>query len=74
MKFDDPGEDAGGSLSPSVRRAWIEILVCNCKRTGSRKSPSVRRAWIEIYTVRITYTPIRSPSVRRAWIEIHTRN
>ena len=67
MKFDDPGEDAGGSLSPSVRRAWIEILVCNCKRTGSRKSPSVRRAWIEIPSSRLAperqYVTLREEGV-----------
>ena len=38
-------------LSPSSRRAWIEIFRC---RTGCRRrgSPSSRRAWIEIATSR----------------------
>ena len=35
-------------LSPSSRRAWIEIKMC-CKAIAMRKSsPSSRRAWIEI--------------------------
>ena len=36
-----------GDMSPSSRRAWIEITGCGsaCK---SNRSPSSRRAWIEI--------------------------
>ena len=34
-------------LSPSSRRAWIEIYWCGY-RDGLDKSPSSRRAWIEI--------------------------
>ena len=36
-----------GSMSPSIRREWIEImqLIFHIKRV---KSPSIRREWIEI--------------------------
>ena len=35
-------------MSPSTRRAWIEIaILVDCGRLRSR-SPSTRRAWIEI--------------------------
>ena len=34
-------------LSPSSRRAWIEIKIRNCNWKYSQ-SPSSRRAWIEI--------------------------
>ena len=34
-------------LSPSVRRAWIEIQRAR-PYGGKCRSPSVRRAWIEI--------------------------
>ena len=35
-------------LSPSVRRAWIEMRSGQC-RSVTPMSPSVRRAWIEIF-------------------------
>ena len=35
-------------LSPSSRRAWIEILVTLGAVRAAAKSPSSRRAWIEI--------------------------
>ena len=34
-------------MSPSSRRAWIEILRCTAP-VLRRRSPSSRRAWIEI--------------------------
>ena len=34
-------------MSPSVRRAWIEIMMMAGMDEHTR-SPSVRRAWIEI--------------------------
>mgnify|MGYP005843615679 CR=1 FL=1 len=34
-------------MSPSSRRAWIEIICCP-RRKHCRPSPSSRRAWIEI--------------------------
>ena len=34
-------------LSPSSRRAWIEIMTKLCEAAGL-SSPSSRRAWIEI--------------------------
>ena len=59
------------SLSPSPRRAWIEIVPYEQWDNGSLKSPSPRRAWIEIYIVILTVMSfILSPSPRRAWIEI----
>ena len=36
------------SMSPSVRRAWIEIGVKLFGGFDGNRSPSVRRAWIEI--------------------------
>ena len=38
--------------SPSVRRAWIEMIAVG-KRSPSTGSPSVRRAWIEILSFQI---------------------
>ena len=35
-------------LSPSSRRAWIEIKKCNNRWQMLTGSPSSRRAWIEI--------------------------
>ena len=37
-----------GTLSPSSRRAWIEIGLYLCTILQARSSPSSRRAWIEI--------------------------
>ena len=42
-------------LSPSSRRAWIEIDLKPCVFDGLGESPSSRRAWIEIL---ISYTKI----------------
>ena len=39
-------------MSPSSRRAWIEILVCVLQLTV-QGSPSSRRAWIEMSNVLI---------------------
>ena len=59
-----------GTMSPSSRRAWIEIL----SRQGSSSSRRVallaegvdrNSKWFESYTGTLT-----SPSSRRAWIEI----
>ena len=56
-------------LSPSTRRAWIEINRANYK-WGVHESPSTRRAWIEILLYRFLRFLSQSPSTRRAWIEI----
>ena len=37
-----------GSVSPSTRRAWIEMLKPASHALISSPSPSTRRAWIEI--------------------------
>ena len=58
-------------LSPSTRRAWIEIAPPS-KWRGGGVSPSTRRAWIEIVTLITLYSMNSSPSTRRAWIEIET--
>ena len=39
-------------LSPSTRRAWIEIQDASWGEFRRQLSPSTRRAWIEIYTFR----------------------
>ena len=36
-------------MSPSSRRAWIEIGKAGADALGGGLSPSSRRAWIEIY-------------------------
>ena len=59
-------------LSPSVRRAWIEILLLVSNSPKNWSSPSVRRAWIEIFIFRNINGSGKSPSVRRAWIEIRS--
>ena len=56
-------------MSPSPRRAWIEIPrgMVNFKTAAS---PSPRRAWIEIILPDGGRDCSGSPSPRRAWIEI----
>ena len=57
-------------VSPSSRRAWIEIPLCFAQPSPDW-SPSSRRAWIEIfYDSRDGHLVEESPSSRRAWIEI----
>ena len=41
-------QDAKNVLSPSSRRAWIEIVQTRTTRMTAARSPSSRRAWIEI--------------------------
>ena len=36
-------------LSPSSRRAWIEMLALEVSTSADSASPSSRRAWIEIF-------------------------
>ena len=59
-------------LSPSSRRAWIEITQAFWPSFRPR-SPSSRRAWIEIVKKTSHSYPLLSPSSRRAWIEIAGR-
>ena len=40
------------AMSPSVRRAWIEIFPSQAENEAFTMSPSVRRAWIEIRFLR----------------------
>ena len=58
-------------VSPSARRAWIEIPSGIAGYTARTGSPSARRAWIEITEIcpPCCWTDM-SPSARRAWIEI----
>ena len=59
-------------LSPSSRRAWIEIAGRNGQEIRAQPSPSSRRAWIEMTEGGDKHCLISlSPSSRRAWIEIH---
>ena len=45
----DIGPDKHYCMSPSSRRAWIEMSIWGlCHPSGSGASPSSRRAWIEI--------------------------
>ena len=59
-------------MSPSTRRAWIEMQLANQVFKCDEKSPSTRRAWIEIPIRETVAVRVRqlSPSTRRAWIEI----
>ena len=57
-------------LSPSSRRAWIEILFTSFLRMRECASPSSRRAWIEIHVMLYEDAAQKSPSSRRAWIEM----
>ena len=45
-------------LSPSSRRAWIE-MVALCARGFVMRSPSSRRAWIEIFLHELWYNIYR---------------
>ena len=56
-------------MSPSSRRAWIEIHG-SVLHDHDVPSPSSRRAWIEITIPSLQTWENRSPSSRRAWIEI----
>ena len=57
-------------LSPSSRRAWIEINYSDSSQYVGT-SPSSRRAWIEIVPITAMQNAEQmSPSSRRAWIEI----
>ena len=42
-------------LSPSTRRAWIEIRALYRDEAESGRSPSTRRAWIEIFNLRLLH-------------------
>ena len=57
-------------MSPSSRRAWIEIPTGRHAFYLNRTSPSSRRAWIEIELAQQCRRALESPSSRRAWIEI----
>ena len=59
-------------LSPSSRRAWIEISRARPKSCWTlSSSPSSRRAWIEmLIEIKFERISSQSPSSRRAWIEI----
>ena len=48
MKYGGLVDDLGYTLSPSSRRAWIEITNSWVTRGEAKRSPSSRRAWIEI--------------------------
>ena len=61
-------------VSPSTRRAWIEIPSRTTCCDHAEMSPSTRRAWIEMSYPRNTRRRrCGSPSTRRAWIEIPIR-
>ena len=57
-------------MSPSTRRAWIEMPLRLAICCSARASPSTRRAWIEIRARKDSSRPDPSPSTRRAWIEM----
>ena len=65
-----PAEGNGRStLSPSVRKVWIEITIAPAHRTDTT-SPSVSKVWIEIENLLEEQTNRRSPSARKVWIEM----
>ena len=57
-------------MSPSLRRAWIEMRGLGAEWFLAGGSPSLRRAWIEILLLSNTASAAASPSLRRAWIEM----
>ncbi len=72
MKWSSDSNTLGVEVSPSPRRAWIEIVMCRLYRVRE-ESPSPRRAWIEIPLSTRGGVPLLSPSPRRAWIEMVSR-
>ena len=56
-------------MSPSAKRAWIEIRY-PYPLGNAAVSPSAKRAWIEILHPRDLEINFESPSAKRAWIEI----
>ena len=62
---------AGGLMSLSARRAWIEISDVLSLHTETIRSLSARRAWIEMAAAcRPARGVAASLSARRAWIEM----
>ena len=61
-------------MSPSSRRAWIEIPLVADDVLQVAESPSSRRAWIEIAWLDNGWRRHWSPSSRRAWIEMELIN
>ena len=59
-----------GPVSPSSRRAWVEIDSARRHFCAAQKSPSSRRAWVEIKVPVASLISVQSPSSRRAWVEI----
>ena len=69
MKYTPAVKSDSRGVSPSPRRAWIEMSLIRCAN-GVPRSPSPRRAWIEIEEMRKAAEDNESPSPRRAWIEM----
>ena len=44
-------------MSPSTRRAWVEMSD-SFLSSSAQLSPSTRRAWVEIFTLHLYYTLI----------------
>ena len=59
-------------LSPSSRRAWIEIAGCGSALCASGVALLAEGVDRNTPFLSIFYQEPRSPSSRRAWIEIHT--
>ena len=56
-------------MSPSSRRAWVEMAL-SVPSAVTLRSPSSRRAWVEICLGYQSHLLQRSPSSRRAWVEM----
>ena len=71
LKFPSQNPLASDSLSPSMRREWIEIPCRTVQGSCRMWSPSMRREWIEMMNLP-ALLPLQamSPSMRREWIEI----
>ena len=67
-------QDKLSLLSPSSRRAWIEIQGRRTRPHRLPRSPSSRRAWIEIGRLPDRCAVLPLPSSRRAWTEISPAN
>ena len=62
-------------LSPSSRRAWIEITMIQPTKSQLEKSPSSRRAWIEMLKnqipAQLTLVALLAEGVDRNFAERH---
>ena len=52
-------------VSPSARRAWVEMSCSTPDTTAGLSSPSARRAWVEIIRKEITMAAEANVALRK---------